>query len=335
MKLEIGEFSLKHGLSPREKEIVGLLCSGIITFKDIANKLQVSPSTVSNHLKNIFDKTGTNSKAALLASLLKHVVDKWKNARPLLRKPNILIIDDEPEICDLLANHLSEKGMRVHKFSDPTKVMDCLADHKIDVIISDIRMPKMDGLQLLTEIRKIYHYTPPILFLTGFSSKGDTEKVMNLGAVALLEKPIDMDKIVGAILENFVEEPAERRSLFRLAEQIPVSINERLEVTMDNVGYGGLFIPFEGQRSSELQNLDIGKTFSFQFTLREGEVHKIRAVGEIVWKRLDATAQMRPGVGVKLLEINEPDRELIWHYIRLKRILSFIPSGSREVQALG
>lgn len=78
MNLEIQEFCSKYQLSRRETEIVMCITNKIIHFKDIAAHLNVSPSTVNNHFKNIFNKTGTNSKSELLTTFLEHVFLKLR-----------------------------------------------------------------------------------------------------------------------------------------------------------------------------------------------------------------------------------------------------------------
>lgn len=222
MKAEIDEFARRYGLSPREKEVFALLTQKIVHFKEIAAHLKLSPSTVNNHFKSIFEKTGTNSKSELLANFLKQVVTKLSHCRHLVRKPHVLVIDDEIDICELISEELTRRGMKVYCFSNPSEALRSLPAIKLDVIISDIRMPGMNGLELLKEIRKVHHYFPSILFVSGFSKNAALDQIMDMGAVALLEKPIDMNRLFTLIMEQFIDDMKERSRYMRLEQQIPV-----------------------------------------------------------------------------------------------------------------
>src|SRR6185369_14873313 len=145
MKSEIDEFASRHGLSPREKQVFACLTNKVVHFKDIAAHLTLSPSTVNNHFKSIFEKTGTNSKSELLANFLKQVVGKLNHCRHLVRKPHVLVVDDEPDICEFVADELTQRGMKVYSFSNPGDALRSIASMKLDVVISDIRMPGLDG----------------------------------------------------------------------------------------------------------------------------------------------------------------------------------------------
>jgi FixJ family two-component response regulator len=330
MKPEIEEFASRYGLSPRETEVFALLTHKIVHFKEIAAHLKLSPSTVNNHFKSIFEKTGTNSKSELLANFLKHVVTKLNHCRHLVRKPHVLVIDDEADICEFISDELTQRGMKVYSFSNPRDALRSLPAMKLDVVISDIRMPGMDGTELLREIRKTHHYFPSILFVSGYSKHEALDQIMNMGAVALLEKPIDMNRLFSLIMEQFIEDVQERTKYMRTAEHIPTVINEKFHLEIGNIGFGGVFIPKNDEKTDEesvYNSLDVGSLVSFQFKLGQDD-GTITAVGEVAWKRDQAKEGLPPGMGVKFVQISDEDREKILDYSRLHRILSFIPMGS-------
>lgn len=335
MKFELEEFAASFGLSPREKEVFALLAHKIVHFKDIAAHLKLSPSTVNNHFKSIFEKTRTNSKSELLAAFLRHVVVKLNHCKHLVRKPHVLIVDDEPDICEFVSEELTQRGMKVYSFSDPSEALRSVAAMKLDVVISDIRMPGMDGIELLREIRKTHHYFPSILFVSGYSKHEALDQIMDMGAVALLEKPIDMNRLFGLIMEQFIEDQQERSRYVRTHESIPTDINGKFQLDIANVGFGGVFIPMSPEAAdgteptdhqSVYDSLKVGSLVSFDFHLGEDE-EVIPAVGEVAWKRELPRDGLPPGMGVKFTRISDNDREKILDYARLNRILSFIPKG--------
>jgi FixJ family two-component response regulator len=338
MKPEIDEFARRYGLSPREKEVFALLTQKIVHFKEIAAHLKLSPSTVNNHFKSIFEKTGTNSKSELLANFLKQVVTKLSHCRHLVRKPHVLVIDDEVDICELISEELTRRGMKVYCFSNPSEALRSLPSIKLDVIISDIRMPGMNGLELLKEIRKTHHYFPSILFVSGFSKNAALDQIMDMGAIALLEKPIDMNRLFNLIMEQFIDDMKERSRYMRLERHIPTVINEKFHMGIGTIGFGGVFIPktdplhlgvtgSPNSAGSIYENLDVGSLVSFQFQLGQDE-GTISAVGEVAWKRSLSKDGLPPGMGVKFVQISDHDRDKILDFARLNCILSFIPMGS-------
>lgn len=330
MKSELNEFASSFGLSPREKEVLTLLANKVVHFKDIAAHLKLSPSTVNNHFKSIFEKTRTNSKSELLGAFLKHVVTKLNHCQHFVRKPNVLVVDDEPDICEFVSEELTQRGMKVYSFSDPALALKSVASMKLDVVVSDIRMPGLDGIELLREIRKTHHYFPSILFVSGFSKNESLDQIMDLGAVALVEKPIDMNRLFSLIMEQFIEDGLERSRYVKAHERIPVVIDEKLKFDIGSIGFGGVFISLSPENPQQ-QSLTVGQLLSFNFRIGDDASEKagsIEAVGEVAWKRDSAKDGLPAGLGVKFIKISDEHRQNILDYVRLHHILSFIPMGS-------
>ena len=69
----MGKYVEKHALSKREAELIVNIAMGVTATKDLATELDISPSTVSNHLDSIFEKTGANDKASLLSQIILYI----------------------------------------------------------------------------------------------------------------------------------------------------------------------------------------------------------------------------------------------------------------------
>lgn len=82
---------------------------------------------------------------------------------------NILIVDDETSIRTLLTEHLKKQGHQIYTAENGLKALQLLEEHKIDVIISDIIMPELDGVELVKRVRVEYPITR-IIMMTGFVS---------------------------------------------------------------------------------------------------------------------------------------------------------------------
>ncbi len=84
-------------------------------------------------------------------------------------KKKILCVDDEENIRLLLACELEEEGYEVIGLGDPLQAMEIIAREKPDVVILDIKMPKMNGIELLKIIRDTY-YDLPVILLSAYST---------------------------------------------------------------------------------------------------------------------------------------------------------------------
>lgn len=106
-------------------------------------------------------------------------------------EPNrVLVVDDEEAICDLLASMLRHYGYEVETETDPRKVMTLLDEGDFDILLLDLVMPGMDGLELIEKIRR-HTSTLPILVVTGYGGADTTVEAMRRGATDFVTKPVD------------------------------------------------------------------------------------------------------------------------------------------------
>ena len=122
----------------------------------------------------------------------------------------ILVVDDEPLTRDLLQMHLERCGHDVLTAENAVHAVHALHDHDFDLVLSDVDMPAMDGLQLLEHIRtdEITSHLPVIL-LTARTDQATAARAARLGANRYLCKPVMVDQLVAAIDAALVEAPAE------------------------------------------------------------------------------------------------------------------------------
>jgi response regulator RpfG family c-di-GMP phosphodiesterase len=106
----------------------------------------------------------------------------------------ILIVDDEPCICDLLENFLRQKGYGVARADNGTLALSLVEDGDIDLVITDIRMPGMTGIQLLQKIRE-YNSGIPVLVTTGYPTLDTAVQSLKLGVQDYLTKPFHLGEI--------------------------------------------------------------------------------------------------------------------------------------------
>jgi len=108
---------------------------------------------------------------------------------------SILIVDDEPKIRHILRIMLSLKGHSVHEAADGEDALKILQKEPVDLVISDIKMPKMDGLTLLEHIKELDPGCP-VVFITAFATIDSCVEAMKKGAVDYITKPFDEQRIL-------------------------------------------------------------------------------------------------------------------------------------------
>ncbi|MDE2322767.1 MAG: sigma-54-dependent Fis family transcriptional regulator [candidate division NC10 bacterium] len=106
----------------------------------------------------------------------------------------ILVVDDEQGMRELLTVLLEHQGYRVITASDGEQALDLVAHQSPDLVISDVRMPRMDGIGLLTGIRKADPHLP-VIMVTAYASMDSTIQAMRLGADDYITKPFRIDEI--------------------------------------------------------------------------------------------------------------------------------------------
>jgi len=125
----------------------------------------------------------------------------------MIPKASILLVDDEPNIIEILEIMLRDEGMEVQKASSAREALDLLRRNPVDAVISDIRMPDMSGVDLLKEARQLSPDTVFIL-MTAFASTETAIDALQHGAYDYLTKPFKMEE-----LRNIVRHSLEKKAL--------------------------------------------------------------------------------------------------------------------------
>jgi CheY-like chemotaxis protein len=114
-------------------------------------------------------------------------------------KVRLLVVDDESGIRDLLKRHLTFLGYQVETAGNGKHAIEKLGEQKFDVIISDIQMPEMDGIELLRTIKAEYPMVHTIM-ITGYVTLDNALACMRLGADTLVFKPLtDLEELEQAV----------------------------------------------------------------------------------------------------------------------------------------
>lgn len=118
------------------------------------------------------------------------------NEKPL----RILTVDDSASMRALLKHALASNGFEVAQADDGLAALEWLALNEVDVVITDINMPRLDGFGLIERVRAgSRHRDRPILVLTTESSDEKKQRARRAGATGWIVKPFDTDKLVAAV----------------------------------------------------------------------------------------------------------------------------------------
>ncbi len=108
---------------------------------------------------------------------------------------SLLLVDDEPEIVESLRRALRDDGYELMTTTSPVEAVAILEKRAVDVLISDLRMPEMSGLELVSHVKRHHPHVVRVL-LTGHATLGSALQAINEGAVGrYLTKPWDNDEL--------------------------------------------------------------------------------------------------------------------------------------------
>jgi excisionase family DNA binding protein len=131
----------------------------------------------------------------------KHDIDTWLNSNRsnsragVLDRPRILIVDDEQTVRDLVAKTLSMADYDVDTAPDGPSALDRLNTTEYDLLITDLKMPGMDGLSVIREVRR-RSTELPIVIITGYSTEASAIEAINLGVSGYLTKPFRLPRVL-------------------------------------------------------------------------------------------------------------------------------------------
>ncbi|MBB4823417.1 DNA-binding response OmpR family regulator [Sporosarcina luteola] len=187
-----------------------------------------------------------------------------------MRNISILVADDEKEIANLIAIHLTKEGYHVITAFDGQEAIEAIQNHSIDLVILDIMMPKMDGYEVTRHIRD--QHIMPIIFLSAKTSDFDKVHGLVIGADDYMTKPftpIELVARVNAQLRRFLK------------------LNQSNTASKSQLEFGGLVISLE-HRSVTLYGEDIiltPKEFDILYLLASHpkKVYSVENIFQHVW----------------------------------------------------
>jgi two-component system response regulator HydG len=139
-------------------------------------------------------------------------------AQPTRRAPQILVVDDEPDVCEMIGALLERKGYSVTTESTARRALERIVSQSYDLVLADVSMPETDGIALC---QKVTGLRPglPIVLITGYADIAMMTRALRVGVKDFLTKPLDVDALFAAV-SRLVVQPGDPAIVGDLAEEV-------------------------------------------------------------------------------------------------------------------
>lgn len=215
------------------------------------------------------------------------------------RQPLILIVDDEDTLREILAERFQVFHYRTATAKSGNSAWSYLQSNAPDVVISDIRMPDGDGLELLSKIKNRNLFSPKVFLMTGFHQNFSSIDILNQGADGFFPKPFDASQIREIVQKSLIAE-VDRWSLkdrYLPTTKIEISVEE------GNFKIGRDGFAFLNDKSVDIKTGDI-----VSFTVRAPL--NLIGTGRIAWHFVNDSGDRATGLEILYLDADSLGRYL-------------------------
>ncbi|OIP86875.1 MAG: hypothetical protein AUK24_10235 [Syntrophaceae bacterium CG2_30_49_12] len=107
---------------------------------------------------------------------------------------NVMILDDEPIVCERLRSTLEKVNLDVETFTDPNDAVKRFAEKKFHLLITDLKMKELDGIEILKLLQKVSPETK-VIIITGFATVEKAREALKIGAHDFIAKPFKLSQL--------------------------------------------------------------------------------------------------------------------------------------------
>lgn len=119
-----------------------------------------------------------------------------------MERKRVLLVEDEPELIKIVGTVFLDEGFDVQMATSAEKALDVLQTYTPNIVISDVRMEKMDGFDFVQEMRRNPQFEKtPVILVTILDDRESVERAKKLGVSAYITKPFDAEELVGKVRE--------------------------------------------------------------------------------------------------------------------------------------
>lgn len=237
-----------------------------------------------------------------------------------LEHATVLVVDDEPMLVDIFREWLEEENGRVLTAGDGAAASEILRREHVDLIISDVRMPVMDGILLLKNLTTHAEFPegahrPKMIFVSGFTDL-EPREAYGLGVAALMLKPIQHDYFLSEVRRTLRPREDAWAQTPTIADALPLHVAlppvaEAIEQGRIAFGQGGFCVPC----TSSIREGPV--RFDLEF---EGEPVSVAGHGLVRW--VDPVEGL---LGVEILNLDKPCQDRVAYLLAAYATASYIP----------
>ena len=234
----------------------------------------------------------------------------------ILADATILVVDDEPELLEIFSIWLKREGATVLRAANGELALKILENHRVDALVSDIRMPVMDGVTLVKTLFEAKQTVPTTIFVSGFGEVSP-RLLYSLGVEALLSKPLPRNQLVQTLNRSLLprEELWVESGTASADKEITVSfpsLSTAQEQRQFALGRGGCCLQMPKAAEESMVSFDI------QFAL-----DALTLKGQAIVRWYDTKAQR---AGLEFVHLDAGSRRWVTSQLAATMPLSFIPS---------
>ena len=236
---------------------------------------------------------------------------------------HVLIVDDEPDLINILKVILTKtKRYKVSSAGNGKKALELLSkDESVDLVLADIQMPEMDGMDLLHKIKEHNLETPKVMFITGFTDLA-MDELYDAGTCGFISKPFDWEKLISVVDEALLPSPRYKK-IFRKEE-----IKAQIELEFESIEAAQLYsddftLGRDGFFVVSPKEAFIDDLVGFKISFLGGEIKNINGIGQVAWYK--RTNSGLTHLGVKFYNIAPELEAFIEKFCNKNKIKAFIP----------
>lgn len=241
------------------------------------------------------------------------------------RPAKLLIVDDEPDICEFLAEELSDQGYECLTTGSVDDAIAIARKFQPQVIISDVRMPYKTGIDLL-QVVSSFENPIPVILISGFTDVS-LQQIYRLGAAALFAKPLNIELLLAQIqsILSISRIPFGGRLSNRTPTDFPAQVSLKLsgevektssQATVCNISRMGIYVQLEPDVLPA-----VGQKISFAFHDPKTELGIVRGTAICRWMHQvsthDSAKEPTGGFGAEFDKIERDCFEALLHYVSL------------------
>jgi DNA-binding response OmpR family regulator len=240
-----------------------------------------------------------------------------------LDEATVLVVDDEPDLRDMVAYEFELMGSRVFEAGDGDGALGIMEAQKVDAVITDIRMSGCDGIHLLGDIRKRDASDPIVIFITAYDSDLSPFEAYNLGAEGIFAKPFSLKALVDNVQRALVP-PEERwaappalRPQRTIARTLP-ALDQAQEAKLIALGRGGLAVTLTDCHVMP------GESVWFDLRFEGGPIPVLQGSGVIRWIQ-QGTTPCAARWGIEFEHLTDESRKCFIDWLATVHCTPYIP----------